>query len=228
MWVSNGENALANDVTVKRAIETGDVEALQRLLAEDASRANALIHWGANNCNATHPLHYISDMLFGGTLKKGMEVPLMEALIDAGADLDFQTAAKADTPLIGAASLGAEEAGLVLLRAGARPELRGIFGETALHWAALLGEDRLAARLIEASDLDLADEKYNSPPLGWAIHGWQNPPSGNMGRQCEVATLLVAAGARVDPTWLDSEQLRADPLMLAALKRFQPLSLGEH
>ena len=204
---------------VKTAMEAGDAEALRRLLAEDASRANALVRWGKNDCNFTHPLHYISDMLFDGTLKKGREVPLMEALIEAGADLDFQKDAKTDTPLIGAASLGAEDAGLALLRAGARPELTGIFGETALHWAALLGEDRLAAGLIEGSDLDLKDEKYSSPPLGWAIHGRQNPPAGNHGRQCEVAALLVAAGARVDPLWLESEQLRADSAMLAALKK---------
>jgi ankyrin repeat protein len=46
-----------------------------------------------------------------------------------------------------------------LLDAGAKPELRGLFGETALHWAALLGDDRLTARLIPGSDPDLKDEK---------------------------------------------------------------------
>ena len=115
-------------------------------------------------------------MLFNGTLEKGKELPLVEALIEAGADLNFQReredGKKGDTPLIGAASLGAEDVGIRLLDAGAKPDLRGLFGETALHWAALLGEDRLVARLIEGSDLNLKDEKYKSPPLGWAIHGW--------------------------------------------------------
>lgn len=207
---------------VKNAIEAGDVEALRSLLSQDASRSNTLIRWGENDRNFAHPLHYVSDMLFHGTLQKGRELPLLDALIKAGADLDFQRAAKTDTPLIGAASLGAEDAGLALLHAGARPEPRGIFGETALHWAALLGEDRLAAGLIECScsglhDLDLKDEKYSSSPLGWAIHGRQNPPAGNHRRQCEVAALLVAAGARVDPAWLESEQIRADLPMLTAL-----------
>jgi hypothetical protein len=215
----HGEIAVANVVTVKTAIESGDAAALHRLLAEDASRANELVSWGKNDRILTHPLHYVCDMLFEGTLARGRELPLIEALIRAGADLDHQPGPKADTPLIGAASLGAEDAGLVLLRAGARPELTGIFAETALHWAALLGEDRLAAGLIEGSELDLKDEKYSSPPLGWAIHGRQNPPAGNQGRQCEVAALLVAAGARVDPAWLESEQIRADLPMLAALKK---------
>jgi uncharacterized protein len=158
-------------------------------------------------------------MLFEGTLQLGRELPLIEALIKAGADVDFQSGAKTDTPLIGAASLGAEDAGLALLHAGARPRLTGIFGETALHWAALLGEDRLAAGLIEGADLDLKDEKFDSSPMGWAIHGRQHPPAGNRGRQCEVAALLVAAGASVEPVWLESEQIRADPPFLAALKK---------
>lgn len=202
---------------VKAAIRKGDAEALRRLLAEDASRADALIRWGENDGILTHPLHYVSDMLFEGTLPQGRELPLVEALIRAGANLDFQRDGKGDTPLIGAASLGAEEAGLKLLDAGARPELRGLFGETALHWAALLGEDRLARRLLAGADLNLADENYNSTPLGWAIHGWCDPPAGNQGRQREVVVLLVAAGARVEPAWLKSEKVRANVEMLTTL-----------
>jgi hypothetical protein len=156
-------------------------------------------------------------MLFEGSMKAGTERSLVEALIGAGADVDFQPSPRTDTPLIGAASLGAEDVGLALLDAGANPRIRGIFGETALHWAALLGEDRMGARLIEGSDLDLKDEKYNSPPLEWAIHGRRNPPAGNQGRQCEVAARLVLAGATVDPRWLESEEILADPAMLAPL-----------
>jgi ankyrin repeat protein len=162
-------------------------------------------------------------MLFGGTLPQGKEIPLVDVLVDAGADLDFQRCRedgkKADTPLIGAASLGAEDVGLRLLADGARPDLRGLFGETALHWAALLGEDRLVAELIRGSNVNLRDEKYNSPPLGWAIHGWCDPPAGNHGRQREVVALLVTAGASVEPEWLERERVRADPQMLAALGR---------
>jgi len=204
------------DIDVKTAIEHGDAQAMGRLLLEDPSLANALIRWG--NGILTHPLHYVCDMLFEGKLAPGKEPLLIDALIQAGADLDFQRdredGQKSDTPLIGAASLAAEQVGLRLLDAGARPELRGIFGETALHWAALLGEDRLAERLISGSDIDLKDEKYHSSPLGWAIHGWQNPQAGSRGKQCEVAAMLVRAGAKVESEWLES----ADAAMLAALR----------
>jgi hypothetical protein len=157
-------------------------------------------------------------MLFNRALQKGKELPLIDALLEAGAVVNFRKAEKRETPLIGAASLGAEDVGLRLLDAGAAPELRGDFGETALHWAALLGEDRLASRLIGRSNLNQKDEKYHSSPLGWAVHGWGDPPAGNHGRQREVVLLLIAAGAMVEPEWLKSEKVRADPAMLAALQ----------
>jgi len=211
---------------MKTAIATGDAQALRLLLREDPSLANALIRWGEKDGILTHPLHYVSDMLFSGALERGKELPLIDALIEAGADLDYQKERadrkKGDTPLIGAASLGAEEAGLRLLQAGARPELRGLFGETALHWASLLGEERLVKELIRGSDLNLRDDKYNSPPLGWAIHGCYDAPGGNHGNQREVAALLVAAGAKVEARWLESEQVRADAAMLTALRGGAP------
>ena len=200
---------------VKLAIESGDPSALRRLLSDDSSRANELIHWGP--C-VTHPLHYISDMLFNGTLQRGKEVPLAEALIEAGADLNFQRDGKGDTPLIGAASLGAEDVGIRLVDAGANPLPRGLFGETALHWAGMLGEDRLVAKLIPRSDLNLKDRKYDSPPLGWAIHGWSNSPAGSHGHQREVVALLLAAGAKVEADWLSSEKVQADAEILETMK----------
>jgi uncharacterized protein len=202
----------------KTAIETGDAAALRRLLADVPARADELIRWGKDCRIATHPLHYVSDMRFEGRLQGGKELPLMEALIQAGADVDFQRNGEGDTPLIGAASLGAEEVGLRLLNAGAKPGLRGLFGETALHWAALLGEDRLAGRLIENVDPNLKDEKYKSSSLGWAVHGWCDPPAGNHGCQLEVVRLLVAAGATVEPEWMESEKIASSPAMLAALR----------
>ncbi len=204
---------------MKAAIETGDAEALHRLLAERPSRADELIQWG--HCR-THPLHYISDMLFTGVLREGRELALVDSLIEAGSDVNFDSGRTGETPLIGAASLGAEAVGLRLLEAGADPAVRGLFGATALHWAALLGEDRLAAKLIPVSDLNLKDREYHSPPLGWAIHGWSNPPAGNRGRQGEVVALLAAAGAGIQPEWLASPEVQADPAMLALLQRNPP------
>jgi hypothetical protein len=214
---------------VKTAIQNGDAGELRRLLWEDPLRANELIRWGDDKKCFTHPLHYISDVRFAGRLSKHAEIPLVDALIEAGAELNFQRVRQdgknSDTPLIGAASLGAEEIGIRLLDAGARPELLGLFDETALHWSAMLGEDRLTARLIEGQGmylLNLKDEKYKSPPLGWAVHGWSNPPAGSHGRHREVITLLVAAGAIVERGLLDSDGVRNNHAILAVLRPSHP------
>jgi hypothetical protein len=104
---------------VKTAIRTGDADAQRRLLARDPTQANALIYWGNNDCVRTHPLHYVSDRLFNDVLQKCKELPLVEALLEAGTAVDFRKAEKRETPLIGAASLGAEDVGPRLLDAGA-------------------------------------------------------------------------------------------------------------
>lgn len=210
---------------LKTAIQNGDAQSLRLLLRDEPSLANQLIRWGPQETHLTHPLHFVSDMLFEGRLRNGAEIPLLGALIQAGADLNFQRdredGKKSDTPLIGAASLGAEDAGIRLLAAGARPELRGLFGETALHWAAMLGEDRLSARLIHSMTKDLLnmkDQKYNAPPLGWAVYGWSHPPAGNHGRHSEVVGLLIAGGAIVEPGLLASDGVRDNPSILSALR----------
>jgi len=202
---------------VKTAIQTGDAVALRRLLAEDPARANELIQWGKKCEIRTHPLHFVSDMLFDGTLPRGKEIPLVEVLLEAGADCNHQ-APNGETPLIGAASLLAEEVGLRLLDAGAQLDALGGFGETALHWAAILGLDRLVAALIaRGSDVNLKDTRYNATPLGWAIHGRLSGKPGTHGRHPEAAAFLVAAGATVDPKWLTDEKIRSDEEMLSVL-----------
>jgi uncharacterized protein len=202
---------------VRTAIRTGDAEELRRILAADPAQANFLVAWGEDCQKLTHhPLHYVSDVVFSGVLPKGKELPIVEALLEAGSDVDFGKGDNHETALLGAASLGAEDVGIRLLDAGADPHARGDGGETALHWAALLGEHRLVERLIDGADLELEDAQYHSTPLGWAVHGFCNPPAGNHGHQREIAALLVAHGAKVRPDWLD--EVRADPAMLSILQ----------
>ena len=206
-----------DNLDVKTAIEMGDAGALKIMLSKDAALANRLILWGKNCKNSTHPLHYVSDMLFEGKLAGGLEIAVIEALLEAGADANHQ-ASNGETPLIGAASLAAEAVGLRLLEAGAQPNLTGGFQETALHWAANLGLRTLVARLIEkGADVNLKDGRYHSSPLGWAIHGWTNSSPGCQGNHHEVAALLVANGATVEPQWLADEQVQADAKMREAL-----------
>ena len=200
---------------VKEAIHAGDVDQLRALLVDDRLRANALIRWGRNDCIGTHPLHYISDAIFEGTLDRAKAIPLVDALLAAGSNVDFHEPGKGETPLMGAASLGAEEVGLRLLDAGAAVGIRGPFDETPLHWAANMGLHRLVRRMIGAgADVNAEDRKFQSSPLGWALHGWMGAPAGG---HDEVVRQLIAAGARVKGEWLESKEIQARPEVIAAL-----------
>ena len=97
-------------------------------------------------------------MLFEGTLAKGKELPLIDALIEAGADLDFQRnredGKKSDTSFRRSESWGGRgwpQAVGCGSQAGTARVLRG----DRAPLAAFLGENRLTDRLIEGSDLNL-------------------------------------------------------------------------
>lgn len=202
---------------VKKAIENADAATLKELLRGNVSRANELIVWGEQGQIQTHPLHYISDMLVAGVLPRGKENQLVEELLSFGANANHQ-AENGETPLIGAASLGAEDLGLRLLKAGARPNTKGAFGETALHWAAHEGLARLANGLIESgADICACDSRWSATPLGWAIHGWTTVRGAETRNYPEVAAPLVRAGAEVKPEWLNDAKMRENRDMIRAL-----------
>jgi ankyrin repeat protein len=79
----------------------------------------------------------------------------------------------------------------------------GAYGGTPLHWAAWWGRPATAGLLLErGAEVEARSGAELTTPLGWAAHGSQHAPSG--GDQLAVAKLLVAAGARVDPAFVDA------------------------
>ena len=199
---------------VKEAIDAGDVQALREALANNRATADAPFRWGENCKNETRPLHYVCDKVFDKSISGECAADLARLLIEAGADIDDSNG----DPLNAAASLGATEVGLLLLEAGARTDLTGLFGETPLHWAATLGDDVLVERLLEkGAPLDLKDRKYNSSPLGWALHGWGEAMSAASGNYRAVVTRLVRAGATVDPAWLAEAEAKGRTEVVRAL-----------
>lgn len=157
-------------LTIKSAIDAADATALRGLLAASPDLANAPVVWGIRGHLRTHPLHYICDRCFDGSIAKDAALPLADALLAAGAGCNGNIEDN-ETPLHGAASLGVEDVGLRLLEAGADPNRIGSTGETPLHWAAHLGLTRLVQAMLTAgARTDILDHRYKATPLGWAQH----------------------------------------------------------
>lgn len=100
--------------------------------------------------------------------------------------------------------------------------------ETGLHWAAHNAHiDIVKLLLRKKSPVDAKDERFGGTPLDWALHGWNDPsPEAARGNYREVVSLLVAAGAGVDPRWFADpnresalvRKIKADRRMLSALR----------
>ena len=100
-------------------------------------------------------------------------------------------------------------------------ELRGHGeGHTGLHVAAFHGQVDVVKTLVRhGARLDSIDKTWGTPPLVWALTGWDRRPAGQRDAYHEVVAMLVAAGANVTPDLLAWDRLKADPDMLSALTR---------
>ena len=114
-----------------------------------------------------------------------------------------------------------------LLRHGmdARATLPKHHGQTGLHWAAWGAHDETVQVLLAAgARVDARDERFDGTALGWALYAWSGAgPEPRRDRYCPVVEHLVAAGATVDPAWLDASdgglavKIAGDDRMRAAL-----------
>jgi hypothetical protein len=91
-------------------------------------------------------------------------------------------------------------------------------GNTGLHWASFGGHVSTVQLLLNRhAPLDVVDDSYGGTPLSWALHAWGNERQGSPDRYYRVVALLVAAGATVEPQWLEHPTIQADAKMVAAL-----------
>ncbi len=185
---------------VRAAIEAADPEALRSLIAADPACRDAEVRWGAGGKNVVPPLHFVCDAVFRGLATQEQGLALAEVLLAAGADPQRAYARSGDTFLITAASLGAEAVGLRLVAQGVDVTPTGLFGAGALHWAAIMGLERLTPALVAAgANLDAVDDEYECTPLQWGLHGWHNGTQGRRDGIPGALRALVQAGARVPP-----------------------------
>lgn len=97
-------------------------------------------------------------------------------------------------------------------------ELRGHGeGHTGLHVAAFHGQvDVVKTLLRHGARVHVIDKTWGTPPLVWALTGWDRQGTGQ-DDYCEVVARLVAAGANVTSDLLAWDKAKANPKMLAAL-----------
>jgi ankyrin repeat protein len=135
-------------VSIVEAIQTGNLEALKRLLSEHASLSSARIEGEKGTAGSRTLLHIATD--WPGHFPNDAET--IAALVQAGADPNTPCAGRhSETPLHWAASSDDIEALDALLDVGADIEAPGavVGGGTALDNAVAFGQWQAARRLVE-------------------------------------------------------------------------------
>lgn len=197
-WAQVGAVTMGNE-EFRLLIQKGDVERVRDALKRDPGLANRPIRWCLDQENLTDPLHYVSDCVAQGWLTNGREGEMAELLLAFGAAINGSE--RRETPLIGAASLGAERVSEVLIEAGAELEATSIFGSRALHWAAWMGAPATVRQLIDhGAEIEAKCSEFGATPLFWAVHGYGPEGPKEKKDQVGAARVLIQAGAKVDTT----------------------------
>ncbi|MFX1706377.1 ankyrin repeat domain-containing protein [Chitinophaga sp. CC14] len=182
---------------MKELITNKDYEGIKRALTENPSLANEGIPFDEKNTTKAHPLHRICDGVFAHTYTDKEAVEMARIFLAHGANVNgYELTDGQDTPLTAAASLHAEETGILYIENGAAIDHAGCHGGTALHWAAWVGRDKLVEKLIrEKADIHKRCVDFKGTPLLWAVHGLKHGGVGNRHHQVECVRLLLEAGA---------------------------------
>jgi hypothetical protein len=93
--------------------------------------------------------------------------------------------------------------------------------QIGVYWAGYGGHVEMVRALLKRNPpLDIRDASFSATPLGWAVQGWWERRETPEAREpyYEVVSLLVAAGAPIEPRWLSGEDTITDPRMLATLR----------
>lgn len=182
---------------MKELIINKDYEGIKKALSQNPSLANEGIPFDEKNTTKAHPLHRICDGVFAHTYTDKEAVEMARIFLAHGANVNgYELTEGQDTPLLAAASLHAEEVGILYIENGAAINHAGCHGGTALHWAAWVGRDKLVERLIrEKADIDKRCIDFKGTPLLWAVHGYKHAGMENRHHQVKCVRLLMAAGA---------------------------------
>lgn len=197
----------ANGVEGYRQKTPANAEEVARTLLESGSDPNALADMYGGQCSVMSML--VSS---GPPAEAGLQVPLMEALVDYGASLEPLGTGNWQSPLMTALVFGFTETAEALVRRGARiatmPEAAGlgrgdevrrmlpdaspVERHRALAIAAQLGRTEVVRLLLDAGE---DPNRFN--PDGMHAHATPLHHAALSGRE-EVVRLLLEHGARLD------------------------------
>ena len=197
--------------TMKELIELKDYEGIRRTLTADPQLANEgiTIPFDRQCGLKAHPLHRICDAVFSNDITDEEAIKIAKIFLEFGANIDGSKLKEhEDTPLLAAASLHAEQLGILYIDRGANIHYEGRHdGATALHWAAYCGRDQLVDKLIKTKAvIDQRDKSHDSSPLGWTVYALMAGDKTNAYHQVSCIKLLLGAGA--DLSSLDQEKIQ--------------------
>jgi uncharacterized protein len=179
-----------------------DHQEVAKMLLEAGADAEATTSWGATPLDwaATMGSSKVADLLLARGAQ-GMnlvtaaslgKLDLVRKFLDSGAPLGSLAARTLPTDpnddwpadsarmkgdvisdsFYGACRNGHTAVAAALLGRGADVNAKGVFGGTALHWAAINGhKDTVAFLVAHGADLTIRDSKFDSTPDGWAAEG---------------------------------------------------------
>jgi ankyrin repeat protein len=163
-----------------RAIRAHDLDTLARLLTA-GDDPNGL----ATERPRWRPLHAAIN-----EIEDGGDVEAVALLLRHGADCDLWDADHDATPLLMALFRGQRDAALMLLAAGADPNVRGSEGDIPLSWCVEQGDLKMAATLLRAGAAKTIEE--SGGPMGMNALGRAADRL-----DIEMIRLLLAWGASI-------------------------------
>jgi ankyrin repeat protein len=166
-----------------RAIKAHDLDTVARLLAAGDD---------PNELDAEWPQWSALDRAIN-EIENGGDIEAVALLLRHGADSNIWDAHRSGTPLLTALFRGQRDAALMLLAAGADPNVRSDEGDTPLAWCAKEGDLKMVATLLRVGAAKTIDA---STGLEWMT------ALGHAAARLdiEMIRLLLAWGASIDRT----------------------------